>query len=119
MKYSEIAHLKKKMMTMLENAVDQCLNQLQANEHVQAAKAQIKANEEGHAGTTDIVDLQPGYFDAALALDFPKGYGTNGEGFVIVCNPVITLKDVYRKMDAQNYSHKIMSDKLRQAKENK
>lgn len=88
MKYSEVSELKEKIMLSLSKAVNEMLDQLQYNELAQAARGEKNVN------------LQLGHFDAKLTMDLPKHYGSNGEGFHIICNPVVTInKDAYRNED--------------------
>jgi hypothetical protein len=90
MKYSQANELKAKIMRILENAVDNMFDQIQANEYWQAHE-QLENNNGG--GTMRNVDLQPGYFDAKLWLDFPAGVGSNNKGFEMASNPTLTIKE--------------------------
>lgn len=83
MKFSEVSKTKEAIMSVLEKAVDEVLDQLQANQEIQAAANDTMPN------------LVPGLLDVKMVLDLPKHEGTNGEGFKIACNPIVMLKNVY------------------------
>ena len=122
MKYSEVAKIKETIMTTLEKVVDEMLNQIQSNELAQVLEEDKRVNDiriKGEQVYHQNIDLQPGYFDASLVIDFPECKGSNGKGFVIFCNPTVPLHDPYLNEKCHNYSHAIMSDKLRQIKESK
>jgi hypothetical protein len=85
MKYSQVSETKSKIMQALEKAVDEMFDQLQANEFAQAVD-----------NKNVYPNLEPGYLDAMLVMDFPKYCGSNSKGFHIICNPVVMLKkDTY------------------------
>jgi hypothetical protein len=86
MKFSQVNECKSKIVNALNKAVNEMLDQLQANELSNAAN-----------GQNMIVDLVPGYFEAKLAFHFPAHNGTNGDKpWHIVCHPVVFLKrDAY------------------------
>lgn len=120
MKYSEIAKLKATIMETLEKSVNELLDQVQANEQQQVLDEKERVAEIRRTGKIVFeqpIDLQAGFLEAAIVLDFPEYQGSNGNGFVMFCNPIVSLKDSYKKTDCHNYSHKIMSDKVQKLTE--
>lgn len=89
MKFSEIPEIKNKIMVALNKSVNEMLDQLQANELAMAG-----AKGDGN------IDLEVGYFNAELVMDFPQYHGSNGEGFKIFCSPSVKIKpDFYLDED--------------------
>lgn len=100
-KFSEISNVKSKIMESLEKAVNEMLDQLQANELMMAADA-----------SNQYISLEPAYFDAKLVMDLPEHCGSNGKGFHIMCNAVVILKkDHYLNEDLQK-SRYLLKEKL-------
>jgi hypothetical protein len=122
MKYSEIAQIKETIMKTLEKSVDNMLDQVQADEFNQVLEEDDRVNKiraKGDNVSKQIIDLRPGYFDACIVIDFPKHIGSNGEGYIVFSNPTVPLRNHFLNEKCQNYSHAMMSEKLRQIRENK